>query len=140
MQARQFHLDYSKIYNSIVLFLCLASTLGILLAQLAWYIKMLALIVLFLYTGWIIWQDGLLHSKYVITRLAWVLGEPWQLISAAGVQQGVLRKDSMVTKWLMVLRFDVVQARPISCLIFYDALSPIDYQYLLVIMRISAHH
>lgn len=60
----------------------------------------------------------------------------WCLQDKQGNMVVTLRGDSVVTKWISILRFKTERRFwPVSCIIFYDSLSPHYYRKLLMLLQ-----
>jgi hypothetical protein len=63
----------------------------------------------------------------------------WLLQMREGEIEGTLLGDSTITRWVSILRFRITNSyRPLSCIIFSDALTKYSYRKLFV--QIKTNH
>ena len=88
------------------------------------------------YGAILLWQAGLLRAKTSIVSMRRLENGNWFLSTRSLQYEAEIRGDSTVTNQVSVLRFQPLQRwRPVSCVIFRDALPPEDYRRLVVVLR-----
>ncbi len=120
-----FQLHLSKQYLIFLGIISMLSLLIVVTLPLQLSLKCVSVILLSLYILFIFWRDGFLKSKQAIISLHKQTDGSWLVQTrTACYQQTQLRGDSTVTRWVSVLRFQVVGRRfPLSCIIFRDSLT-----------------
>lgn len=141
MPAHDFHLKPSRCYVGCVSLLWLAS-LGILASvSLPLWIRLVLMLVVASYGGWILWRFALLRSRNAIVRIRCLDNGQWQLGTRAGDRIGKLRGDSVVTPILCILRFSVAGKRwPESCVVMRDSMGHDEYKALCRTILLPVRH
>lgn len=128
MHNRDFKLQYSTQYLTLVGLFVLSSAVILLSLTLSWWLKLCLLLVLCAY--------GIYIVRYpMLCTLRYAQNKQWLLQTAETTHTATLSGDSTVTQWFAVLRFRVAGSRlPRTCLIFRDSLPQGDYRRLLVVL------
>jgi toxin CptA len=100
-----------------------------------WWLKVISLMVLAIYSCHLVWRHALLRSAASIVRLRCHAEGLWTLTTAQGAVEERLRGDSVATQWLCMLRFQRLgRYYPRTCLVFRDSLSREEYRQLLAVL------
>ncbi len=104
--------------------------------QMGWWVKIVLIISVLGYGGWIVWSIGLMKSARSIIGLQLLGDGTCYLQYPSGTMEAKMMGDSTVTSMICVLRFKVPDRRwKTSCVVFRDSLSREMYWKLLVWLR-----
>lgn len=111
----------------------------ILLLSIPVLIRILGVLCLSGYMGWIMWRYCLLRAGASITGLWHINGKRWGLKMLHREMEANLLGDSTVTRWVSVLRFQVEgEKRPYVSIVFADSLESEQYRKLIVALKWQA--
>lgn len=136
MHNPDFKLKPSKIYLIFMTSLLLASAGIIYLLPILSIWRLLGLIVLTVYGGYIIWHFGLLRSDSAIISIRQEKDGRWYVKSRTQDLPAEILGDSIVTSLVTVLRLRLPNHwLPKSCIVLRDSLELDVYRRLLVMLR-----
>lgn len=138
MLKTEFKLQPSRIYRSLLAIATVLSCAVILtlsLSSLALVAIMLALLV---YMGVVFWRVGLLRDKNAVLLLHKISQQNWLLQTKAADYEASLRGDSVVTRWLCVLRFQPKDRYfTTTCVVFPDSLANGEFREFVKAIRVN---
>lgn len=101
-------------------------------------IKCLLIAIVTLYTAWLTWRFILLGSLASLIGIKSIESDQWLIHTPYQNNQAILCGDSVVTAWIMILRFKIPgKFCGCSCVLFRDSLSSKAYRRLLVKLRMG---
>ncbi|GEM_PF-1073825 len=141
MHAIEFKLQPSKKYLILLTILLAVSSMIVLSLPFNLGVKIIGLLFVGCYGGWLVWHVGLLRSPWAVTCLQPCGENQWLLQTSHSSYLAELRGDSTLTRWVAVLRFNHPQQfMPSSCIIFRDSFLEADlYRQLLIHCRSPLH-
>jgi hypothetical protein len=126
--SRQFFMLQLVAWVSSILITCTLPVHGV--------IKLMLILVVSSYCGFMVWRYGLLRGKSVVLALKHREDNFWQLREHDATYQAELMGNSTVTPWVTVLQFRLPnQILRKHCVIFRDSLIPDRYRQLMVTVR-----
>lgn len=136
MQNQVFELKPSRYFTLILSFMVLVSC-GICLAlPLPAWLRLAAILSLLFYGGRIVQHYALLTSASTIKSFWRKDDKLWSIQVGQDIMEAVLEGDSSLWPGLCILRFRPLhKKRPLSCIIFRDALTRDTYRQLQVCFR-----
>jgi hypothetical protein len=101
-------------------------------------IKSLLLAALTLYGVYLFRRFALLKAASSITSIKQLDNNQWQLFTRSGVFTATLRGDSMVTPYIAILRFDLIEKKQLLVsFLFKDSFRDDDYRRLVGMVRMG---
>ncbi len=139
MPSHEFKIMPSLFYSIFLGVTLLASMVVMALLPWSLWLKLVGMLVVGVYGAAIFWRYALLRAQLSVTGIAQLEHGQWQVTTAGGDVNAVLRGDSTVTSIISVLRFDFPGLRrPVSCIICRDSLRADSYRRLLGVVRMGA--
>ncbi|MBA3660442.1 MAG: hypothetical protein H0W64_01825 [Gammaproteobacteria bacterium] len=136
MQDHQFNLSYSRFYFLYLLVLSLTSMVALTVLNVSMMIKLLISLVIVSYFISRFRALIFFQAKTSIRSLRVQQGGVWILAMNDGVERAQLLGESVVTPFVSILLFKMAKQKlPKACVVFYDALTPEQYNRLCVACR-----
>ncbi|TAK73040.1 MAG: hypothetical protein EPO11_09235 [Gammaproteobacteria bacterium] len=136
MHNPAFNFKPSRCYLSLLVLLVAGSLAIIWCLPFTLIIKLIGLIVVSCYGGWLFWQFGLLRSPHAIVGMVHCQEDKWLVRTPKTTYLAELRGDSTLTRWVCLLRFQPSHRFwAASCLVFRDSLEADHYRQLLIHCR-----
>jgi hypothetical protein len=138
MHDHVFNLKSSRYYLILLVVLAVATTSMILYTPLYSWLKLLLIVFTVSYAWWEVSREVFLQGVWAVKAIRFHDGL-WRLTYNLGETTAKLRGDSIVTRFVIVLRFELPSRFGAkSCVIFPDSLQAQEYRKLLVILRMSS--
>lgn len=138
MLDREFKFKPSQRYITLLLSVVVISVIIMLFLPCTLWIKLIGLIGISTYGGYVLWRYGWLRSQHSILGIKQHPDDSWSLYTPDEIYAATLCGDSTVTSVVSALRFQVSgQWRQRSCIIFRDSLEQDQYRRLLVVLKMG---
>lgn len=138
MPEVEIRLKPSRLYIVFHWLAYLLSVAIVALLPLHWGIRTAIILGLSIYSALIFWEYVWLKGRSSIKALKLQPDGKWLLEMGYQQKTAELQGDSIVTRFVCLLRFKVPKrARLVSSIIFYDALPPEQYQQLILALKKS---